>query len=394
MAMVNMLLGPPGGGKSYEAVVYHILPALEAGRLVITNLPLNMDHIAAVNPEWVHLIKRVSDRIGMVSQVVMARAGAFRPRVALAGQTEGLVRAFSTMADFGDSWRHPVSGAGPLYVIDECHLCFPVKGTVLAVEEWFSMIRHETADALLLSQSVGKVSKAITDLVQVCYLVRKATAFGSDTKYIRKVRDGVRGDVVNTAIRTYDARWFPFYQSHTKGGGTELGAGDIVPFWRRVPVMLAGLFLVGGAVAFFTSSAGSFLGGGAGAAPSKGGHAPSNALAVASPVASPVASSVDAAVAAVPGGKSKAHPFAGRGLHAVGSVVSSSRALYLFVVSQNGQAVMTVDNAELERLGYSVSPVGPCAVKLGFGDWSQWVICDAPQVGVVVAAAPPLGGGG
>ena len=40
---VNLLLGSPGSGKSYEAVAFHVLPSLQAGRKVITNLPLNVD---------------------------------------------------------------------------------------------------------------------------------------------------------------------------------------------------------------------------------------------------------------------------------------------------------------------------------------------------------------
>ncbi|EPW3551744.1 zonular occludens toxin domain-containing protein, partial [Pseudomonas aeruginosa] len=38
--MINLILGQPGGGKSHEAVVYHVVPALNQGRKVITNLAL------------------------------------------------------------------------------------------------------------------------------------------------------------------------------------------------------------------------------------------------------------------------------------------------------------------------------------------------------------------
>jgi zona occludens toxin len=45
---VNTLLGVPGSGKSYEAVAFHIIPALEDGRKVVTNLPLNLEHFKKV----------------------------------------------------------------------------------------------------------------------------------------------------------------------------------------------------------------------------------------------------------------------------------------------------------------------------------------------------------
>ncbi|MHA6613038.1 zonular occludens toxin domain-containing protein [Photobacterium damselae] len=46
--MINLIMGRPGGGKSYEAVVYHVLPAIQSGRMVITNLPINLDVVSSV----------------------------------------------------------------------------------------------------------------------------------------------------------------------------------------------------------------------------------------------------------------------------------------------------------------------------------------------------------
>ena len=50
--MINGLEGIPGSGKSYEATVYHVLAALQTGRLVITNLPLNVEVFAAIDPAY------------------------------------------------------------------------------------------------------------------------------------------------------------------------------------------------------------------------------------------------------------------------------------------------------------------------------------------------------
>lgn len=49
--------GIPGSGKSYEAVAFHILPALKNGRKVITNLPLEIEQIRIINPDWVNHIE-------------------------------------------------------------------------------------------------------------------------------------------------------------------------------------------------------------------------------------------------------------------------------------------------------------------------------------------------
>jgi zona occludens toxin len=384
--MINLLLGPPGGGKSYEAVVFHILPALAAGRKVITNLPLNMDRLRAIDASYPLLVQRVTDRVGVVQQQTL-RAGAFRPVRLVDSGVPGVIRAFSTMEDFGDPWRHPTDGSGPFYVIDECHLAFPAKGTSLAVEEWFSMIRHESADALLITQSYAKMSQTIVHLVQVCYRVRKATAFGSAGRYIRKVQDGVRGEVVNTSIRKYEKRYFGLYESHTKGGGSELVPEDITPIWKRWPFIGAAVMLPLAAFIFIGSGSPNIL------------RVPAADIKK-QPV--PLAG-VDAPLSTQPHVQTKpdgpklgawgaggVHPLSGRTLHVVGFLQAAKAKVYEFAVAQNGQRVMGITGAELVALGYRVDVAAgqPCAVKVGFEAWDTWVICDAPTVAIQAPSGP------
>jgi len=54
--MIDLLEGIPGSGKSYEAVVYHVLPALKNGRKVVTNLPLNVDAFAKLDARYRDLL--------------------------------------------------------------------------------------------------------------------------------------------------------------------------------------------------------------------------------------------------------------------------------------------------------------------------------------------------
>ena len=46
--MINGLSGRPGSGKSYEAVIRHIMPALMKQRKVVTNIPLNVEWFCSV----------------------------------------------------------------------------------------------------------------------------------------------------------------------------------------------------------------------------------------------------------------------------------------------------------------------------------------------------------
>lgn len=397
--MINLLLGAPGGGKSYEAVAYHILPALSAGRKVITNLPLVVD---AFPPEQRLLLHIVTTSKGK-PKPVRAAAGllASLRGVEDDGDTPAVVRPFAAVEDYGDPWRHPETGSGPLYVIDECHFAMPRTGTRREVAEWYSMHRHEHADVLLITQSYGKVCKDIIDLVQVCYRVRKAVAFGTNNAYIRKVQDGVRGDVVNTSIRKYDKKFYKFYRSHTKSSqaGQELAATDIVPFWRRWPVIGFVLCMVVLAI-LLTQVKGNPMDGNANAARIREKMSKGEPYTVTKITTSPVAASAPAAVpvAAVATGGRKdehaegatadtgaqpkaLHPFSGMGIHVAGFASSGSRgAHYVFQLSQNGVPVSTLYGDELQRAGYKVTAVAPCAAKIDYGDDVHFFArCDLPR---------------
>lgn len=366
--MIYLMLGRPGGGKSYEATVYHVLPALMAGRKVITNLPLNVERFRALVPNLEGLL------------VIRAKSAS--------GDSE--VRVFASPDDYGDEWRHPDNGSGPLYVIDECHKSIPKVGTSRAVEEWFAEHRHETADVLLISQSYGKLNKAIVDMVDVCYAVQKATALGASGKYVRKVSFGVRGEVVNTSIRTYEAKYFGLYQSHTRGGGAELMARDIRPIWYHWTFVGAGI--IGVFCVVWVSYFGFDLFGDAERVAAKASPPPGGFRVVSSADAAPTSDAV-AVRGAVPAAGSAAPPvavpsvatdgpFVGMGIHVAGYVASARRKLYLLGLSQNGVVVRMTDSDELVRVGYTVEPVGECVARVGYGDRSEWVRCDMPSATV------------
>ena len=370
--MINLLLGAPGGGKSYEAVAYHVLPALSQGRKVITNLPLQLDEIYALEPAYAGLIELRHE-----TRAPLRKDGKYQNRA-----------AFSHVEDYGDEWRHPETGAGPLYVIDECHIPLPSQGTPIEVEHWYSLHRHESADVLLITQSYGKINRAVRDLVQVVYRVRKATALGKSTSYIRKVQDGLKGAVVNEAIRTYKPAYFKLYKSHTRGGGAELAAGDIRPIWAHwsfkgaAIFLLAGLgFLIFGDWALFPEP-----------------NAPQPVAQVQNvpqeprkqepervpQEAGPPAVQEQAQAITVTGPSA---PFDGLGLHVTGWVKMGDRIRYGLAMSQNGQTIRQTTDEELRRAGYDVEPIGECLFRATYDGRPMWVRCDAPNSSVT-----PFGG--
>lgn len=355
--MINLLLGPPGAGKSYEAVVYHVLPALEMGRRVITNLPLNVDEI--------------ENRIPGASSLIEIRE-----------RQKGDFVPFQAIEHYGSDWRHE-DGFGPLYVIDECHKPLPRGRTSIEVDEWFAEHRHEGADVLLITQSYGKVSKSIIDMVQNLYRVRKASALGSTKRYIRKVQDGIRGEVVNEAIRKYSPEHFALYTSHTKSNVAvnEAQANDIRPIWKNWSVIGAVLMIPMGLAVLGMAG---------------------NPMAVKEPdfeVAKPVAAVRSEPVQpAVPVRSTPVqpdvvedeeepepdHPFSGLGLHVQGSLqrVSDGQWFYMLAASQNGQKVFVMTLDELRVAGYDATPVTPCLLHIEYGEFVDNITCDSPRQNV------------
>lgn len=390
--MINLLLGPSGGGKSFEATVFHIMPALRKGRKVITNLPLDLVELGKLDKKYPALVDM---RLDAVEAEIEKNTWNPFHRAWDKHKVKTSHRPFASLADYGDLWRHPVAGCGPLYVIDECHKALPVRGTMVDVEEWFAEHRHEFADVLLITQSAGKVSKAIIDNCQVVYRVRKATALGSNNAYIRKVQDGLKGDVVNETIRRYKPEFFKYYKSHTRSdsAGAELAANDIVPFWKRWPMIGAALCLVGVLIMLFRGASFDPMKS-AQAVPlsslkdqqkknfedySPGNVVPAVQVAKAVEPASSVPVTRTLATLAKP---EQTHPFANLSIHIISFIASSAKWRYSFSADQNGQPMFYLTQDHLEQSGYTVEKLSECSAKIHYKEISFFAVCDVRSVGM------------
>lgn len=380
--MINLLLGASGAGKSYEACVYHILPALQRGRKVITNLPLDLDRWAALDPAYLSLIEiRNKPQQIRGTWEPTREEGAYNVRSVDSWMPpEPLARCFAGVWDYYDEWRHEQTKVGALFVIDEAQNVIPKSGCSVAVEEWVALHRHWRCDVIYVTQSYGKLSQAIRENVQMVYRLRKMVAWGKPDNYIRKVQDGLRGEVLNEGQRKYEKRYFGLYRSHTQGeSGSETMADDVRPWWKHWTFTGAFVMLCLSVLIFTLGDHGNPL---------------KPKVAQAKPVQA-VVQVVPQSVGEVAAEKSvpkepekepepQAHPFNGRTLHVVGSYSTARKTKgYLFEVAQNGQHVSDVTSDELVTLGYRVEGVTDCAVKIGFEKWSNWLICDAPQVAII-----------
>lgn len=390
---INIIVGRPGSGKSYEAVAFHVIPALKEGRRVVTNLPLFLEHFSNVfGPEVLDLIEVVNDGFSKDS---------------------GVVRAFSLPEHFTrEEWRNE-SGQGPLFIIDECHFQYPraardkkSSSDLVSCLEYFSIHRHHGHDILLMTQSLGKLNKDLRDMIQVQYLVSKHTAAGSDKTYTQKVLDsaGSRPTCLSQKVRVYDASFFPFYKSHTLSDTSvnEAKASDIVPLWRRWWVWLSVVCILSGIPILVSGFSGMF--GGSSGSASSSDSSVSSASSVKHPAPDSFSSS---AIPSLPAAKPevKKPPFSGFTITITGWSDSSykdrsgkfhSQFEYYLNASSDGSYSFPIKISDLMMAGYKVRALGPCVLQLLYDKTESFLYCegnkpkDDPLESTALASLPTM----
>ena len=414
--MINLLEGIPGAGKSYEAVVYHLLPALKSGRKVITNLPLKMEAWQFLYPDLVPLIE--------LRKACMPELGRWDAEAANRGEPAFVVgefeddpaphfdgvshyrhppknaRLFGSVWDFYSTWRGK-NNIGPLYIIDECHVSFPKptrrrpEGTPEEVIQWFKISRHFGADVLLMTQRMGALDEDVAGLAEFHVRVRKASFLGRDHSYIRKTFAGFRGGEVSTEERDYLKQYFPLYKSHTQGSTVkESSAQDVDPAhlkWRRwsryaFVISAIGFCWIGYKIYGGLSKVGKpEL---VTASPVKP-IFPSRNDAVPQAVQNPVDMAPAVAVSVPPAPPKPSmgpDPLENRLIHLTGCMESSKThdRVCTLTVSQNGMPIFQITNKELEEVGFKFKYLGHCAAHLSWDGVMRAVVCDSPSVGMRV----------
>lgn len=394
--MINGLEGIPGSGKSYEAVTFHVLHALKAGRLVITNLPLQKAKFAALDESYFNLIQlktKPSSILGTWDADRVDDKGNGKAFQLYEDKVSGGVLddkkpidngVFGGVWDFYSEWKHPTTGQGPLFVIDECHVCFPKIGINVEVVEWFKLHRHFNCDVLIATQNFRDVNQPIANLLAMLVKVRNADILTGDRdSYIRKVHAGYRGAPISTEVRKYDKSFFQLYKSHSQGNSvSESAASDVTPFLKKFQrftrVFIAfTLCVCAFAVYRWVNKPGPVL-----AVVQPGGQkttaktieeVPGQKSDILAPVSSQVAF-VKTAPDVVP------EPFATKGLHLSGVITFGKKTVHMFALSTGATRIGSVSSLDLVKVGYIWQPLTDCIGVLRWKDTAKTITCDAPAV--------------
>lgn len=185
-------VGLPGAGKSFSTVQNVIIPALKAGRNVVTNIPLNLEVIASKG--W-----------------------------------PGKVRQLDKKCPTGDWLEAP---HGSVVVIDEVWNWWPAGTTADAIpasqKSFFAEHRHRVGsdgyatEIVLVTQDLSQIAAFLRQLVAETFRVVKLTAIGSKNRFRVDVYNGAvtgqtppKGQFIRSLFGKYDPEVYALYSSHT-----------------------------------------------------------------------------------------------------------------------------------------------------------------------------------
>lgn len=242
-------VGLPRHGKTYNAVKEQILPALRSGRRVVTNVPLDLDAIAARGD--------LNGEIVQVDNEELKRD----PAKVLASCTGGAVCVFDEL------WRHlpqglrqkDADGAWPTLFAEHGH----------QVDE-----KGRMTQIALITQDLSQLAAWARALVERTVVITKLNAVGAANRFRTSVYSGaVTGTAppvskrISEEYSSYDPGIFACYVSRTK---SEAAPGAKVdersldsrgslwrhPMFRYVlpAAAVAGVWAVWTVVGFFTGS--------------------------------------------------------------------------------------------------------------------------------------------
>src|SRR5690606_9456961 len=193
--------GLPGAGKSYEAVVYHILPALKSGRQVITNIRgINAEKLAELTDEPLEYIQLLLLYIEPAEQD---------------GEASDIEKVKDCFAN--------ETPDNAMIVWDEIQDYFPSGNYKLPIhqQKFWTEHRHRGLDIIIMGQDRDDVHKIIRSRIEAITYFLKLKAVGKPDNYkwehYEKQSKG-KFVKIGAGVRHYEERYFGTYASHRREG--------------------------------------------------------------------------------------------------------------------------------------------------------------------------------
>lgn len=233
---ITAYIGTPGSGKSYEIVRSVIIPAICAGRQIVTNIyGLSYENII----EYCEKRKLLKDDISVGEIIVVENKRITEPDF------------FPVKENQDKSLCQP----GDLVILDECHRFFSSDRSLSSDARIFAAEhRHYvdpetgfTCDLVLVNQALSTLPRFLKERVEQTFRMKKLNALaGFGNKYRVDVFDGVKltkATRITYYIESYKKEIFPLYKSHDAPGAVEVKADGRGTLFKRSSVIFFFMFL-------------------------------------------------------------------------------------------------------------------------------------------------------
>jgi zona occludens toxin len=213
---INAYTGLMGSGKSYEVVSSIILPAIQAGRRVVTN-------IDGINPQAIqdYILERTkltADKLGEI--------------VTFTNEDIAATNFFPSEDDPHSENNVTILKAGDLLAVDECWKFWSSDNKISEAHmTFFRMHRHYThpvtgvsCDVALMIQDIGTLHRKLRAVVEMSTRTVKLKTLGMASKYRIELYEGnklTQKAHIDTFNKGYKAEIFPLYKSYAAGDGKE-----------------------------------------------------------------------------------------------------------------------------------------------------------------------------
>lgn len=210
---INAYTGLMGSGKSYEVVSNVIVPAVLAGRRVVTN-------IDGINPEAIYAYctdvgKADTTKLGQVIPIKNADVvkDGFFPDEAKP-DVESLVKAGDLVA-IDEAWEfwsgsHKISTEHMRFFRMHRHYAHPETGV--------------SCDVALMIQSITDLHRQLRSVIEITFVTKKLKALGQDRRYRIELYSGAKvtkAAQLSVTVTAYRPAIFPLYKSYAGGNGKE-----------------------------------------------------------------------------------------------------------------------------------------------------------------------------
>lgn len=236
---INAYTGLMGSGKSYEVVSSVIVPAVIAGRRVVTN-------IDGIQPDLIR------------EYCIDARKADVETLGEIVPVTNDDVMRDDFFPDDTNPDAPSVVKPGDLVAIDEAWNFWSV-GNKLKPEHmrFFRMHRHyvhpETGvacDVALMIQSIGDLHRQLRAVVEMTFVTKKLKELGLNRSYrieLYELAKVARSNRVDVFTKHYKKAIFPLYQSYAGGKGKEraIDKRQNILLNKRLWLTVAGMIAVG-----------------------------------------------------------------------------------------------------------------------------------------------------